>query len=260
MQILLVFVLFISCNPNPEIKNFFNYVKSKSTATDINDYTKISEDSIFYAYSEMIPTFIHKNYKSYPNRTELTKELKSNFGIKAEYIEREVLMMLFHLELTGKKLSKNNLETHWTYYQQTNEDQDQKDSIKLNKFIAQNFKNHNVGSLVEVKFEVEKSKYDESRTMTYPSVYHMIKPKEKLEDSLVIKGKILRKGNYPDFSNEIEMVNQMNPLMFEIEMTEINDTSISIAYRGPTDKLRIGELFYIDLEGYGCREINKVNE
>ena len=138
--------------------------------------------------------------------------------------------------------------------------QEKKDSIKLFNCVVQNFEKHNNDDLIEVVFDTEIDEYDKSLHMTYPSVYHMVNPKEKFEDSLVIQGKILRKGNYPDFLNEVEIVNRMNPLMFEIEMTEINDTSISIAYKGPTDKLRVGEIFYIDIEGYGCREIKLANE
>jgi len=246
---LLLWIFTTSCNDNTEVNNYFKYVESNSSLSEINSFKNIAEDSIFHIHSEMIPSFIHDNYKNYSKKSELSAELKSNFNVQSEYIEREILMMLFHINLNGERLSQTNLENHRKHYQKTNLEQEKKDSIKLINCIVQNFEKHNHDDLIEVIFDVELDEYDKSRHMTYPSVYHMTNPKERFEDSLVIQGKLLRKGNYPDFPNEVEIVNRMNPLMFEIEMTEINDTSISIAHKGPTEKLRVGEIFYIDLEG-----------
>ena len=250
----------ISCNENIEIQKFFKYVKSNSNATEIINYKNLAEDSIFFIHSEYIPSFINENYWSYSNKEKLSDEFKRNFDINSNLYDREILMILFYLNLNGETLSKSNLEKHNKFYLKSIEEQKLKDSLKLNRYIIKNFENYNIGDLIEVKFDVERSIFDESRHMTYPSAYHMINPKEKFEDSLVIQGKLLRKGNFPDFTDKVEFTNQTNSFMFEIEMTEINDTSIIITNKGPTDDLKIGELFYISLEGYGCREIISVDE
>lgn len=257
---MLLLIFATACSEKTEVNKYFEYVVTNSSKPQINSFKNIAEDSIFHIHTEMIPSFIHETYNSYTYKSELSKELKSDFDVQSENIEREILMLLFHLKLNGKRMSKRNLQNHWKYYRETNVELEIKDSIKLKECVIKNFKNYNVGDIIEVKFDVEKSDYDRSRLMTYPSVYHQTKPKEKLEDSLVIQGQLRRKGKFPHFTDEMEMTNRLNPIMFEIKMLEINDTTIGFKHKGPTDNLRIGELFYIDLEGYGCGRISKVNE
>ncbi len=255
----IICLLHFSCNSKPELNRYFDYVIKQSEVIEIQNYKSIPEDSIFHIHSENIPSFISETLNTYPYESELKAELNTRFNIKSRTINREVMMILFHLSLNNRSLSIQNLERHWDLYNATFEQLDLLDSLKLNQFIARNYEGINIGDQIKLILEVEELE-DGYREMTYGSVYDMYNPKTIFEDSLIIQGELIRKGNYPEF-DLVDVINyQGSSLMFEIRMTEISDTSLSIEFKGPTENLRLGELFYVSLEGYGCREIIKLND
>ena len=255
--LLILCLLMVSCHDPIEIEKYFTYILQKTEPHEIIEYQNIPEDSIFYVTSEMIPPFIYETLDSYPHNEALSDELRNSYQLDTDYIKGEVLMMLFHMSLNEKELTNKNLIKHWKSYVETNKELRRQDSLKLNQFVQRNYNNFQIGDQVKLILEVET--VDENfRTMTYGSVYDMYNSNRSFIDSLIIQGEILRKGEYPKFDTDEFSSFIHNSPMFEIRMNEISDTSVSIKFTGPTEDLKIGELFYIDLEGYGCRDIIKM--
>lgn len=256
---IVIFVIFtwicflLACRRDNEICRFFNQVQEKSTIENDTRYKNIPCDSLYYASSDTISKIIRQTYTKYDSKNSLNIQLEMD----SLNIRPESLMALYHMYLNKNKLTKKNLDSYLNCFQTAIENLEKQENQKLQDFVLLNYKNIDPGDTLKIVLEVE-LEYG-SRVMTYGSAYHQIYPKSSFNDSLIITGILIRKGEYPDFQKNSTDLN-IDKLWFEIKTLEISDSSVTIKYKGPSDELKTGGLFYLNLEGYGCRYVKQINK
>ncbi|MCC7025627.1 MAG: hypothetical protein IT265_01635 [Saprospiraceae bacterium] len=250
-------ILLLACRKDKEISRFLHQVHEKSTLVIDTRYKNVPCDSLYYVFSDTISKIIWQTYTNYDSKNSLLIQLEQDYEMNSSIIRMESLMFFYHMYLNKNKLTNKNLDSYWICFQTAIDNLEKQENQKLQDFVLLNYDNIDPGDTLMIVLEVELD-YG-IRVMTYGSAYHQIYPKSSFNDSLIITGILIRKGEYPDFQKNSTDLN-IDKLWFEIKTLEISDSSVTIKYKGPSDELKTGGLFYLNLEGYGCRYVKQINK
>lgn len=249
----IIIILLTSCKTDSKLDQLLESINSSISLKDKLAYKGTPIDSLNFVKE---PKIILKIYNEYDDLEGLESEMRKNIDPKIKYISDYSFAIMYHMYINNMKIDSTNFKIYSKLINVALDNDREKNQKKICNYVFENIRNFEAGDYVNFTLEVETDS-EGTRAITYGSRYDQIYPKKEYEDSVEIKGLLIRKGLYQDSRpKELDSLD-CDGYIFELKLVEVSDTSIDRRVIGPSNKLLKDELFYLDLEGFGCRYLKR---
>lgn len=260
ISLILLQLVLVSCKPKPmltpKLNELMNLIDSSIQQQEKLEFKNLPIDSIYFV---PLPSTIFTIYDNYEDLDGLKFELKETVSSKFRYLSDMTFVIMYHMYINDKLIDSTNFINYSTIILKALEKSDRDDERRLCSFALENMKYIRTGDLIYIVLKVEAD--DEgNRFATYGSLYDQLHPRSEYKDSIVITGYVKQKGIYPDFKKvEMDSTN-CHELGFEIIIKKVSDLTVDITSLGFNKVLNSNKLFYLDLDGFGCRFVKRIEE